>query len=58
MKKAGLPDFLREKVKDLAGTALEKGIEKAFEFLSKDTVLSERQKEMIGKILEGAIRAK
>jgi hypothetical protein len=35
MKKTGLPDFLREKVKDLTGTALEKSIEKAFELLSK-----------------------
>jgi outer membrane protein OmpA-like peptidoglycan-associated protein len=58
MKKVGLPDFLREKVKDLAGTALEKGIEKAFEFLSKDMALSDKQKEIIGKILEGAIKAR
>jgi hypothetical protein len=52
------PDFLREKVKDFAGTALETGIEKAFELLSKDIALRDRQKEMIGKILEGAIKSK
>jgi outer membrane protein OmpA-like peptidoglycan-associated protein len=58
MKKTGLPHFFREKVKDLAGTALEKGIETAFELLSKDTALSDKQKDIMGKILEGAIKAK
>jgi hypothetical protein len=50
--------LLQERVKDLAGIALEKGIDKASDLLPEDMALNARQKELIGKILEGTIKAK
>jgi outer membrane protein OmpA-like peptidoglycan-associated protein len=58
MRRMRLPDFLRDKVKDLASTALEKGLTEAFKALAIDTRIDAKFKDGIQSILKGVLKYK